>query len=80
MIITIQTYWLIIALSWATLSLFSVREHGPSSEGTFTFGQVLPLIMLAAPVVSVSWNLIDYFRSRELSYFILHPSNKVILV
>ncbi|KAI1777780.1 hypothetical protein F4818DRAFT_325527 [Hypoxylon cercidicola] len=54
-----EIYWLAISLSWGTLNLFTVRNYGPLSENTYTFGQVLPLIMLAAPLLSILENLFE---------------------
>ena len=33
--------------------LIETRKTGPSEENSWTFGQILPLVLLAAPIVTV---------------------------
>ncbi|KAI1768744.1 hypothetical protein GGR53DRAFT_350406 [Hypoxylon sp. FL1150] len=68
-----EIYWLVIALAWGSLSLFGIRSYGPTTERAFTFGQVLPLVMLAAPLFSIFENLIKNFYPCESSWLALLP-------
>ncbi|KAK4449659.1 hypothetical protein QBC34DRAFT_404587 [Podospora aff. communis PSN243] len=47
-----EVYWLIVSVSWGTKKLVATRKFSPGGESSWSFGQVLPLILLAAPLVS----------------------------
>jgi hypothetical protein len=46
-------------VAWGTIKLVSTRKDGPGEEDTWTFGQILPLALLAAPVVGVIEHFTD---------------------
>jgi hypothetical protein len=50
------------SFAWATKRLFSLRiEFGPSDENEWAFGQVFPLVLLAAPVAT----LLDHWPGNQ---------------
>ena len=42
-----------------------VREYRPPSENDWAFGQVLPLVMTAAPVILLASPLTSLYRARR---------------
>ncbi|KAK0625027.1 hypothetical protein B0T17DRAFT_508047 [Bombardia bombarda] len=62
-----EVYWLVISLAWVTFRLYHLRERwGPAGEDSWTFGQILPLALLAAPLVSIAQ--VIYEKFHEPSY------------
>lgn len=37
---------------WATLRLADMMEYRPVDESTWTFGQIIPVVLLAAPILA----------------------------
>ena len=48
-----QVYWLIFALAWGMARLIETRIYGPDDENSWAFGQILPLVLLAALIVTI---------------------------
>lgn len=44
-----EVYWLGVTLIINTIRLAQVRELGPSGENTWSFGQILPMVLLGTP-------------------------------
>lgn len=45
-----QVYWLFFTIIWITARLIKLREPGNQDDSKWTFGQVLPIILLIAPL------------------------------
>ncbi|OCL05923.1 hypothetical protein AOQ84DRAFT_379101 [Glonium stellatum] len=52
-----EVLWLIFSILWGTLRLVVLRSSAEGENNNWTFGQVLPLVSLAAPLVGV----VEYF-------------------
>lgn len=53
-----EVFWLVVSFLWATQRLLALRAaFSPEEEDEWTFGQIFPLTLLAAPVAA----LIDHF-------------------
>lgn len=49
-----QVVWAIVSFAWATKRLLALRvAHSPSEENQWTFGQIFPVVLLAAPLGAV---------------------------
>ena len=51
-----QILWLAFALAWGTTRLFftrSIAEQDTFKENTWGFGQLIPVILLALPILSI---------------------------
>lgn len=44
-------YWLLFTIIWITIKLFKFRIPSNKDDSKWTFGQILPLILLVAPLV-----------------------------
>ncbi|KAI0829532.1 hypothetical protein F5Y06DRAFT_308274 [Hypoxylon sp. FL0890] len=56
-----DVYWLIISLTWGTMKIVQLRSllsHAENQDDTWSFGQLLPVFLLALPMI----NLIEHFR------------------
>ncbi|KAH8670197.1 hypothetical protein BGZ60DRAFT_30477 [Tricladium varicosporioides] len=65
-----EIYWLLVSIAWGTAHLFITRASNPDMtavESDWTFGQILPVVLLAGPLVSI----IEYAYPRR-SPVILH--------
>ncbi|KAJ9602247.1 hypothetical protein H2200_013367 [Cladophialophora chaetospira] len=55
-----QVWWLLVAFIWGAIRLgYTLRLYGiDTSRGAWTFGQVISLVLLAAPLISILefWN------------------------
>ncbi|KAK4206165.1 hypothetical protein QBC37DRAFT_329282 [Rhypophila decipiens] len=50
-----EVFWLIISSIWRTMRLARlIQQYRPSLENDWTFGQILPMIMMAAPLILLS--------------------------
>lgn len=56
-----QVYWLIISIIWGSLHLLRVRGTSEGGDNEWGFGQIMPMISLAAPLIAVS----GYFLSGQ---------------
>ncbi|RTE74071.1 hypothetical protein BHE90_011492 [Fusarium euwallaceae] len=50
---TTQVYWLTLSALWVTRRYFKTRVLGPKEEDEWTFGQVLPLLLVVAPLAAI---------------------------
>jgi len=57
----VQVYWLIISILWGSLHLLRARGHLDNGDKEWGFGQIMPMISLAAPLIAVS----GYFLSGQ---------------
>ncbi|KAH6673231.1 hypothetical protein B0J14DRAFT_66508 [Halenospora varia] len=51
-----EIYWLLVSIAWGTAHLFITRSSNPEMiavESDWTFGQILPVVLLAGPLVSI---------------------------
>jgi hypothetical protein len=48
----LQVYWLVISVGWGTQRLMATRGFGPAGENDWAFGQVMAIVVLAAPLLS----------------------------
>lgn len=48
-----QVYWLTLSAIWATRRFFKTRLLGPKEEDEWTFGQVLPVLLVVAPLAAI---------------------------
>ncbi|KAM5362164.1 hypothetical protein ACJZ2D_012686 [Fusarium nematophilum] len=55
-----RVLWLSFSLLWGTKRLFSTRIDGPAEEDDWTFGQILPLLLLLAPLAAI----LEHFSHR----------------
>ncbi|EXA28771.1 hypothetical protein FOVG_19643 [Fusarium oxysporum f. sp. pisi HDV247] len=60
---------LVVSGIWGSLRLTQVRYLGPEDENNWTFGQVIPLVLLGIPALSIYELIFTYFalRGRSLS-------------
>lgn len=56
-----QVYWLIISIIWGSLHLLRARGTPERGDKEWGFGQIMPMISLAAPLIAVS----GYFLSGQ---------------
>lgn len=49
----IQVYWLIVSTIWGSFHLFLAKKSKNVDDGSITFGQVLPVALLIAPLLSI---------------------------
>jgi hypothetical protein len=57
-----KVYWLLVSTIWGTMHLFTTRESSNGGESDQAFGQILPVIMLAAPLT-----IAEYLYSGKLN-------------
>lgn len=48
-----EVYWLTLSAIWATRRFFKTRQLGPKEEDEWTFGQILPLLLVVAPLAAI---------------------------
>ncbi|KAI0138685.1 hypothetical protein F4776DRAFT_65022 [Hypoxylon sp. NC0597] len=56
-----DVYWLIVSITWGTMKILDLRiilSHAENQEDTWSFGQLLPVLLLALPMVT----LVEQFR------------------
>ncbi|KAI1809520.1 hypothetical protein GGS20DRAFT_590530 [Poronia punctata] len=57
-----EVYWLVVLLVWGTIrlagSLVTDDEAVSKAEAEWTFGQLLPVILLIAPILSSIWSFV----------------------
>ncbi|KAI1143672.1 hypothetical protein F5Y05DRAFT_407079 [Hypoxylon sp. FL0543] len=56
-----DVFWLIVSVTWGTMKIVELRillSHAENQDDTWTFGQLLPVLILALPII----NLIEHFR------------------
>jgi hypothetical protein len=51
------------SFAWGLINLTQVRRSAPGGEDTWTFGQVVPVVLIAAPVFTV----VEFLYSGLLS-------------
>lgn len=71
-----QAYWLLFSIIWITIRLNELRTSGPRDDGKWSFGQILPLILLIAPVAIALENF--YTNQKNIALEItgaLHQNN-----
>ncbi|KIL88806.1 hypothetical protein FAVG1_08055 [Fusarium avenaceum] len=61
-----EAYWLLFSTMWITIELNQLRKWGPRDDNEWSFGQILPLILLVAPV------------AIALESFYTKPNNNVL--
>ncbi|KAI6777115.1 hypothetical protein HG530_001060 [Fusarium avenaceum] len=61
-----EAYWLLFTTMWITIELNQLRKWGPRDDSEWSFGQILPLILLVAPV------------AIALESFYTKPNNNVL--
>ncbi|KAG5662134.1 hypothetical protein KAF25_004373 [Fusarium avenaceum] len=61
-----EAYWLLFSTMWITIELNQLRKWGPRDDSEWSFGQILPLILLVAPV------------AIALESFYTKPNNNVL--
>jgi len=49
-----EVYWLLVSTIWGTMPLFLTRESSSGGESDWAFGQILPVIMLAALLMTIA--------------------------
>jgi hypothetical protein len=50
-----KVYWLLVStIFWGTMHLFTTRESSSGGESDWAFGQILPVIMLPAPLMMIT--------------------------
>ncbi|RSL77982.1 hypothetical protein CEP51_008600 [Fusarium floridanum] len=57
-----EVYWLSLSALWVTRRYFKTRRLGPEEENEWTFGQVLPVLLVVAPLAAIFEHLLP-FRS-----------------
>jgi hypothetical protein len=64
-----QICWLFAAVVWGTIKILSTRTNLPQNvvdgESQWTFGQILPLLLLCAPLLSIITTFISGFTERS---------------
>lgn len=63
----IQSYSLVFSAIWGSRMLFQSKSLTTLDEGTMTFGQILPIFLLLAPVLAVCLELLPVLRRLETS-------------
>jgi len=64
-----QVWGLLVAAGWGTFRLLALLSAGPDREGDWSFGQIIPVVMLLAPFVVFSDHITELSRilSRGMS-------------
>ncbi|KAK2813374.1 hypothetical protein FQN50_000689 [Emmonsiellopsis sp. PD_5] len=62
-----EIYWLVVSVIWGFVRLFETRSFGPKEENTWTFGQILPLLLLASPLIALFEHGLELYYSGEAS-------------
>lgn len=52
-----QVWWLVTSFTWGCLRLFYMLPLGDGGSSDWTFGQVVPVVVLAAPLLTIA----EYF-------------------
>jgi hypothetical protein len=52
-----QIWWLLASFAWGVIQLAEVLQIADEGNSDWTFGQIAPLVLLFAPIVTV----IEYF-------------------
>jgi hypothetical protein len=60
-----QVYWLFFTIIWITARLIKLRIPGNQDDSKWTFGQVLPIILLVAPLVLATEAFYTTSASKE---------------
>ncbi|RSL70058.1 hypothetical protein CEP54_001950 [Fusarium duplospermum] len=60
-----QVYWLTLSALWVTRRYFKTRLLGPREENEWTFGQVLPLLLVVAPLAAILEQVIPAQASTD---------------
>lgn len=63
----IQVYWLIVSTIWGSLHLFMAKNSRKVDDGSITFGQVLPVVLLIAPLLPMVVALVQLHRDDSPS-------------
>lgn len=53
----VQVYWLIISTIWGTIHIFQTRDSVEMDKNEWTFGQILPIVLLIAPLFALAEHL-----------------------
>ncbi|KAI0128371.1 hypothetical protein BJ170DRAFT_594224 [Xylariales sp. AK1849] len=68
-LIPFEVYWMIISLSWGTIKLLNVYEILRFStipqDHTWSFGQVLPVVLIAGPMISLLEHFFIYVLPED---------------
>jgi hypothetical protein len=54
----IKIFALIVSILWRTYTLFDTKSLGPKGENIWTFGQVVPLVLLLTPLLTLGENFL----------------------
>ena len=68
-----QVYWLIFALAWGMVRLIETRSGGPKEENSWEFGQILPLVLLAALIATIIEHFSDISSVQTSPSFTFIP-------
>lgn len=56
-------FWLIFSVTWRTTRLVRLNQkHSPPTEKEWAFGQILPLMMMAAPFILLFAPMASLYR------------------
>lgn len=61
-----KVYWLIVSVTWGTMKVVGLRvilSYSKQQDDSWSFGQVLPVLLLALPLI----NLIELFLKSIFS-------------
>ena len=50
----IQVFWLLISFFWGALKFFQTFLRAPQGNSAWTFGQIVPVVLLAAPLLALA--------------------------
>lgn len=61
----IQVYWLIVSTIWGSFHLFKAKNSKKVDDVSITFGQVLPVALLIAPLLSMVFAVVQLHRDAS---------------
>ncbi|KAF5614512.1 uncharacterized protein FTJAE_13736 [Fusarium tjaetaba] len=71
-----EVYWLFFTIIWITARLIKLRIPGNQDDSKWTFGQILPIILLVAPLVLATEAFYTTSASKEPTNN--HPESPVL--
>lgn len=60
-----QVYWLFVSGVWAIVRLFLARTSVNIDENDMTFGQILAVLLLIAPLVPIAFAILPFIRRKR---------------
>lgn len=48
-----QVAWILVGFLWASVKFFASYEAGPPNDVRWSFGQVVPVVLLAGPLLAI---------------------------